>query len=88
MKGEEGQLHFSTSMDEVYKKVGWELFLWFVENSRLYVNIINPEWAYKKNYEKIETKSGRAGEPVGAGCFWLLGAVAAWKKKSGASRSR
>ena len=27
VKGEEGQLHFSNSMDEVYKKVGWELFL-------------------------------------------------------------
>ena len=23
-------------------------------------------------------------EPVGAGCFWLLGAGAAWNKKQGA----
>jgi hypothetical protein len=29
----------------------------------------------------------RAGEPVGAGCFWLLGAGAARKKRS-RSRSR
>ena len=34
---------------------------------------------------KIETRAGEpAPEPVGAGCFWLLVAGAAWKKKPGA----
>ena len=33
------------------------------------------------DFVNVET---RAGESVGAGCFWLLGAGAAWEKKSGA----
>ena len=33
---------------------------------------------------RIHIRIGRAGEPVGAGCFWLLGDGAAWKKKPGA----
>ena len=36
---------------------------------------------------KIETRFGEpAPKPVGAGCFWLLGAGATWKKTRSRSR--